>query len=331
MPLPFSAADSPFERKPKPILICPRFSVFVLQNLKEKIQFSEMIKLFEATGVKMSHVAYWKNVRKLHKEGRIRLERHEELWLIPIPPSESELTTNTNNSMLGRKIDKRIHSTHKIKLSMPYSGEQPKEGGIEKAFGRYLTARQYIFHRGTSTIGSYKNKIVIWVRNPGGILTSEQRINAKADGYRVLREFAQEHKIALEGYLEKVDLSHHVVENDALNDALKPMVSNYKQIKKRLGTAVCQTSHPGRIEHEGKARVDRIVRGDKVAEGLENLVLDFPDDLKKIQHAIALQTEAINKQTAADISLASNIQLHLQVLQDIRDAIKEQKKGEKVG
>ena len=313
-----------------PRLICPRFSVFVLERLTERIQLSQLIKEYEILGVKRSHVAYWKTVRKLHKEGKIGLERHEEMWVIPMPPnasrSEKILTNINQESMLGRKINQRIHSTHKIKLSMPYAGEQPRAGGIEKAFGRYHTARQYIFHKGYHTIGAYRKRLVIWVRNPEGILTIEQRVNAQAEGYKTLKEFAREHNIALEGYLEKVELSHHVVENDPLNEALKPMVSNYKQIKERMGTAVCQTSHPGRIEHEGKAREDRIVRGDKVAQGLENLVLDFPDDLKRIERAIDMQVDAIQKQTAADLSLATNIQLHLQVLQDIRDAVKDLKK-----
>lgn len=313
--------------------ICPRFSVFVLMRLKERIQLSELIKEYEITGVKLSHMGYWKNIRKLHKAGKIGLERHEQLWLIPMLPNASrsdDISTNINQEpMLGRKIDTRIHSTHKIKLSMEYKGEQPREGGIEKTFGRYHTARQYIFHKGIHTIGAYRRRLVIWVRNPDGILTIEQRVNAQAEGYKVLKEFAREHNIALEGYLEKVELSHHVVENDPLNNALKPMVSNYKQIKKRMGTAVCQTSHPGRVEHEGKAREDRIVRGDKVAQGLENLVLDFPDDLKRIERAIELQIGAIEKQTAADLSLATNIQLHLQVLQDIRDAVAELRKEKK--
>jgi hypothetical protein len=294
--------------------------LFLFKNLKEKTSIKELIQAYYSLhGKQLSSRAFTKAANQLADEGKILLERREQLWLFPItqpiPNTRDEQNSNGTISMLGRNI-KRVHSTHKIKLSMPYRGDQPKEGGIEKAFGRYRTARQYIFHRGIHTVGAYKNKIVIWVRNPSGVLTVEQRINAKAEGYKTLTAFAKEHNITLEGYLEKVELSHHVVENDSLNNELKKLTNKYgDEIYKRLGTHECQTSHPGRIEHEGRAREDRIVRGDQVAIGLEKLTLDFPEQFEKMVKINAEFTE--------------NLKLHMGVLKDIRDAVRDMKETKK--
>lgn len=289
-------------------------SLFLIENLKEKTTLKELIRLYSTTNeYKPTDRAFQKAANQLAAGELIKLERKEQLWLIPIQLNasipEENRTKNEPKSMLGRKIDKRIHSTHKIKLSIKYKGEQPKLGGIEKVFGRYRTARQYIFHKDIHTIGAYKNCLVIWVRNPDGILTIEQRINAQAEGYKTLKEFSKEHNIKLEGYLEKVELSHHVVENDSLNNALKPMVQNYPQINEKLGTHVCQTSHPGRIEHEGRAREDRIVRGDQVATGLEKLVLDFPSQFEQM--------------VKMNYEFSQNLALHIGVLRKIEARIDE--------
>ncbi len=208
--------------------------------------------------------------------------------------------------MLGQNFNARVHSTHKIKLSMPYKGLQPMEDATKvRKFGRYGTAHQAIYEYDDCTIGTYKNRLVIWVRNPKGIRTEEQRINAKLEGYRFLRQFAQEHNLKLEGYLDKVELSHHVVVNNPLNESVKKnFTTPYgKEIYEQIGTHECKTSHPGRIEHEGRVREDRIVRGDQVAIGLEYLTLDFRkkfeetdakiDRLNEFSDKIELYTEQI--------------------------------------
>jgi hypothetical protein len=321
----FAAPERNFENKEcgKKRVHLP-IGIFLLNNLTQKTALKELMFLYLSSNEdKPTDRAFRKAANQLADEGKIIIERREQLWLFPIPPqskSPDENGTETELPLLPRKIDKRIHSTHKIKFSMEYEGEQPKEGGVENIFGRYRTARQYIFHKGNHTVGTYAHKIVIWVRNPSGILTIEQRVNAQAEGYKTLKAFAQEHNISLKGYPNKVVLSHHVVENDPLNNALKPMVSNYKQVKERIGTSVCQTSHPGRIEHEGKAREDRIIRGDKVAEGLERLVLDFPKEFDRHEKVIAEQTEAIKAQREINDEFTVNLKLHTQVLNDIRDA-----------
>ena len=297
---------------------------FLLENLKERTPLKELTRLYLRTHEdKPTDRAFRKAANKLAEEGLILLERNEQLWLTPNTPSQSSNTgengtSDGTNSMLGRNIA-RVHSTHKVKLSMKYAGEQPSDGLLHK-FGRYGTAKQFIYHSGIHTIGAYKHKLVIWVRNPSGILTSEQQINAKAEGYKVLAEFARQHNLKLKGDLDKVVLSHHVVENDALNEELKELIKKYPQISERLGSHVCQTSHPGRTEHEGKAREDRIIRGDQVAIGLEKLTLDLPGQFEMLLELQKKNVELQSKNVNIDTRFASNLELHMGVLKDIKDA-----------
>jgi hypothetical protein len=287
---------------------------FLLANVKVKVPLKDLVRQYLKSHVeKPSDRTFQRAANRLAEQGLLGIDRQEQLWLIPNASSmlllRDKTTPNDIDSMLGRKIAARVHSTHKIKLSMPYVGDQPLEGAEKvRTFGRYNTAKQAIFHDGTFTIGAYRRKLVVWVRNPQGISTEEQRVNAKAEGFAALNRFARSRNIALQGYLEKVELSHHVVENEALNEALKTLTDKYgEEIYKRLGTHECQTSHKGRIEHEGRAREDRIVHGDLVAIGLERLTLDFPHQFEK-------QVEMNSK-------FADNLALHLEVLQGIKAGI----------
>lgn len=213
----------------------------------------------------------------------------------------------------------RAHSTHRILLSMPYQGNQPEAGATAiKSFGRYHTARQIIFKESDVTIVAYQKKLNVWVHKPPGVRTQEQLLEAKVAGYRALIAFARTHSLTLEGYLNRILFSHHVVENEELNAAIKELIEKYPQIEERIGSKVCLTSHKGKVEHEGKARIDRIVRGDQVAKGLEYLTLDFPNDFSKFG------TEAL-------VPLTEQIKLHLAVQRETLEAIRELKEAIKKG
>lgn len=170
-----------------------------------------------------------------------------------------------------------VHSSHKIKLSIAYEGEQPTKGAKIRPFGRNLAQIQAIYRQAKGiTITAFKHRLTVWVHNPPGQRTEEQIREAKKEGYLQLVAFAHHHNIKLSGYLEKLIQSHHVVEDKALNEALGPIISEYgSEIQARIGSKICQTSHKGKVEHEGVGRPDRIVQGSAVAAGLEYLVLDF--------------------------------------------------------
>jgi hypothetical protein len=319
-------------------LISPPFSIFLALTVKRKIALNEVIAKYEKAGFKrLSHVGYWKHARKLIAQGKLSAVKHEQLFLMPSMDSEkinhATIEPRTGERLTGtiepirREINQptieRAHSTHRILLSMPYQGEQPEAGASAiKPFGRYGTARQVIYKHGDLTIIAYRKKLNVWVHKPKGARTQEQLIAAKVQGYRALVSFARSHTLTLEGYLNKVLYSHHVVENEALNAAIKDLIEAYPEIEQRLGSKVCNTSHKGKVEHEGKARADRIIRGDMVAAGLEYLTLDYPKDFAEFaRDAVPALTE--------------QIRLHLKVqeetlayLKAINAAIKE--KGGKI-
>jgi hypothetical protein len=203
---------------------------------------------------------------------------------------------------------------------MPYAGDQPTKGATYlKPFGRYGTATQSVYRISNLTIVAFRKKLNVWVHRPiAGVRTQEQLIDAKVQGYRALVRFAQRHSLRLEGHLERVLYSHHVVENKALNDALKPLLEAYgEDIRARLGSKICPSSHPGKVEHEGVGRPDRVVRGDQVAAGLEYLTLDYPRQFADFARLVP----EYHKQLA----------LHLEVEARTLEAIKELTKAVKSG
>jgi hypothetical protein len=307
----------------------PSFSVFVLTNLKEKSSLRELSQAYEATGVRLTPRGYTKAVRKLANQGKITIARYEQLYLFPYGSLTDVKGTISMNGMYkgtapprdkgNQTTIERAHSTHRILLSMPYQGNQPEAGATYvKPFGRYRTARQVVYRSGNITIIAYQKKLNVWVHKPPGVRTQEQLLEAKVAGYRALIAFARTHSLTLEGYLNRILFSHHVIENEELNAAIKELIQKYPQIEERIGSKVCETSHKGKVEHEGKARIDRIVRGDMVARGLEYLTLDFPNDFSKFG------TEAL-------VPLTEQIKLHLAVQRETLEAIRELKEAIRKG
>lgn len=196
--------------------------------------------------------------------------------------------------MNGLNLTKQVHSSHKIKFSVSYEGSQPISGALAvKKFGRTGTARQAIYkYSGGLTIITFKKKLNIWVHHPKGISTNEQMINAKANAYMMVLQFAKEYDLKITTTIEKVIQSHHVIENKDLNELLKPIFSKYKyEIKEQIGSAICQTSHKGKIEHEGNQKV----QGSDVAKGLEYLTIRFPNDFAKVAEQQNRYDENIRK------------------------------------
>lgn len=234
-------------------------------------------------------------------------------------PSISEIrespdpTSISNRASLGQG---RIHSAHKMQFAIAYRGNQP-EGGSISYFGRYRTIRRVVFRvRQNLTIVAYKRKLHIWVHYPKGITTEEQIVEARGEGVEALKEFEKQQNIALEGDISGIMMSHHVVEDLELNSALKPVLEQFgPEIEQRTGTKICKTSHPGKVEHEGKNRdllvfpdissEDRVLKGNKVARGLEKLS-DFYDEYKELSRKWDELEEQINS-TKAELEAEGRI------------------------
>jgi hypothetical protein len=295
----------------------PTFSSFLMANLKMKTGLKDMVMQYEAIGQKRTRRAYEYAVRKLEADGKIKVARYEQLYIFPIS-MDSENIRSANHRNEATTIEAKAHSTHRILLSMPYTGTQPEAGATRiKPFGRYGTARQIIFKQGDLTIVAYRKKLNVWVHKPKGTRTAEQLLEAKVAGYRALVAFARRHTLTLEGYLNRVLFSHHVIENEALNAAMKDLLTAYPEIEARMGSKVCNTSHKGKVEHEGKARPDRVIRGDMVARGLEYITLDFPEQYADFCKLIP--------------EYHAQLKLHLEVEARTLEAIKELTKAIKEG
>lgn len=278
----------------------PEKNIKILELIKAGYYPTKMAKLLN-----ISLVAVLKKLKKLEAQNII--EKHKGK---PTFYTIKKASMHTHNLTIEQHRPVKIHSTHKVKLSISYRGNQPLQGATAiRPFGRYKTGRQAVFKTGKITIVAFKNKLNIWVHQPKGELTKEQLINAKAEGYLALVNFAKEHDLRLEGYLDRVLRSHHVVENRDVTEVFKPVIEEYEQdIKERIGTKVCKTSHKGKIEHEGIGRPDRIIQGSEVAKGLEYLLLKFPNDFANYSSSIGLYDK--------------NIQRHLEVLERMNKANK---------
>lgn len=241
-------------------------------------------------------------------------EKGQSLYAIPS-------TDNRTGTLLPRPDNrteiKPIHSAHKIKFSVVYQGKQPMDG-IVKPFGR--TKKQYqVVYRPSRyiTITAFKNRLTVWVHHPPGTRTEHQIIKAKGLGYAALARFAKEKTLKLVDPLSKVLYSHHVVEARPVNQAFRPVLDQYpEEIAAQIGSKVCQTSHKGKIEHEGIARPDRRVMGDKVAAGMEYLILDFQKDFKEFKTTNKAYNESIRLYD-------EQIRKHLAAIQELRDTMKE--------
>jgi len=322
-------------------LIYASFSDFLELTIKRKTALNEAITTYEKAGFKpLSHVGYWKHARKLIARGKLYAVKHEQLFLLPSMDSE-KINLTTIEQRTGERltttiephrreinqatIETKAHSTHRILLSMPYAGTQPEAGGIIKPFGRYGTARQVIYKEGDITIVVYRKKLNVWVHRPKGTRTQEQLIEAKVMGYRALVAFARRHTLTLEGYLNRVLYSHHVVENEALNAAMKDLLTAYPEIQARIGSKICNTSHKGKVEHEGRARPDRIIRGDQVARGLEYITLDFPEQYADFCKLIPEYHAQLKLHLEVEARTLDTLNKQNEALRELTKAIKEGK------
>lgn len=312
-----------------------------MRTISRKTALSELIEEYEKeTGRKLSRKAYQKPIKNL--EG-VRVERHEQFYILPILPSTSESEPQANQNLIlpihslnKRTEDNRIHSAHKLKFSMSYKGEQPIDGGTLSFFGRYRNVPRSVFRVAPNiTIVSYPGRLAVWVHRPKGARTEEQVVQARKDGYIALKSFEAHNNIRLEGYPEQLIQSHHVVEDQEVNEALKPVFQEFAEdIEARIGSKICQTSHPGKIEHEGKKRdlarfpdiaeADKVLKGKKVAIGLERLS-DFYDDYPALRRYMQDYTENLKLHIKVQEAQLKTQEAQLAAIQELSGLMKKWK------
>jgi hypothetical protein len=314
----------------------PTFVISVLKTSNESIALNSLVEDYESNGNKpLTRRAYQQAIKRMEMRGILITYRHEQLYITSMicsgEISEIKRTDSIESpSMLDTKISEqpnsvnsmiplnvRIHSAHKIKMSIAYKGNQPLEGGTIRKFGRYGSAKQVYFraYKNISII-SFKNTLNVWVHNPSGRTTNDQLIKAKTDAYSALKDFARVHKIELVGYLPRPISSHHVVDSTPINKLLTPLFKKYgEEIEARTGTKVCPSSHKGKIEHEGINRNGTIIQGSAMAIGFEKMFLELPRRIETIESAMS-GFENYNK----------NIELHLGVLRKMSETLDEIKR-----
>ena len=276
----------------------------ILNLVGEGVPIPRIAKL-----LKISKTSVWKHIKRLEQAGTIiRIAKKPAMFKhVSITPNSMH---STNISTPNHR--NLIHSAHKLKFSISYSGAQPtKEATEVKPFGRYGTAKQVIYKYKNITIVAFKKKLNVWIHNPKGKLTTNQIINARRDAYLSVLAFSKEHRLTLGVDLSSVLRSHHVVEHEALNESLKPILEAYpKEIEERIGSKICQTSHKGKIEHEGASKE---LTGAVVSKNLEYLVTQFPSDFATLAQANG--------------EFRENLLTHLEVMREISRTMKDIRDG----
>lgn len=286
----------------------------VLELIAEGLYYSKIARF-----IGVSRQALKKRIMRLEQAGFIRklpgkpvffelTERGKEFY---VPPT----ATRQPYSMYGLNNATPLHSAHKIKISVEYQGNQPLAGAsFIKPFGRYRTQKQAYYRYKGLTIITFKRKLNVWVHKPKGIRTESQLFEARKTAFRAILAFAKDYDLAITTQPARVIQSHHVVEDQGANAVIAPTIQKYEQdIYAQIGTKVCQTSHKGKVEHEGRGRADRIVQGSQIAKGLEYLCLDFPDHFGKVAQ----------QQNRYD----ENIRAHLSAITEMRDTMKDIRDG----
>jgi hypothetical protein len=142
-------------------------------------------------------------------------------------------------------------------------------------------------------------------------------INAKREGYLSALGFCRAFNLTLKDDLAKVLRTHHVVESEIVNNTLKPTFKAHEaEIKERIGSAICKTSHKGLIEHEGTSGH----LGCDVAKGLERLILEVPEKIDRIECIEGKYGHAIERYNL-------NIEKHLGVLEEMSATLKKIQKS----
>jgi hypothetical protein len=279
----------------------------VLGNKGSRFSFKQLENEYrQKTGSKVGRQTLQKQLKTLPEN--ILIERKEQLWISYNKYVGDDAQSMYNHRIAHQEHRNLIHSSHNWRFSIKYKGDQPlRDADQVNAFGRYKTAKQAFFYYKDITVVAFKKKLNVWVHRPKGKFTENQAIEARERAYLALLQFSREHGIELDGEIKDFKGSHHVVEHPTLNTALKPIFEEYgDEIEERIGSHICFSSHPGKIEHTG---IPGRISGKQVSLNLEYLCRDFPSHFSML--------------TRANIEFRENLLTHLQVMQDMRDTLKK--------
>jgi len=287
----------------------------LLNNKSRKFTCKELMREYRLkTNKKTSRQTLQKQLKSLPEF--IKTVRKEQLWCFyDAPPTKmkpSLCMAQMDHRLPPTKQRNLMHSSHRWRFSISYKGSQPIEGADNiKPFGRYRTAHQASFSFENLTVITFKNKLNVWIHRPTGKLTPHQRIEAVTKARMALLQFAKERKIQLQGNVEEVMSSHHVVEQEGVNETLKPVFeAHQEEIKEVLGSHICQTSHPGKIEHTGNGED---VTGFQVAKGLEKLILETPTKIENLEKKNQILEKTFERLEKGLVKYSENLDLHIDV------------------
>lgn len=279
-----------------------------LAKTNEKIPLSELRASFEnETKIKLTQRAYEIGLKIIGKEQVIR---HEQLYWYPKHLSENKRTSHRLVRMVGVNTNSQpIHSSHRYRFSITYKGVQPKDG-LVRAWGRTRKQIQVEYNFGKDMkLQVFSKRIIVMLANPEGTTTQEQQIEARKSAFLAILGFCKERKLELEGNLEKKLGTHHVLEFEPANKAFQNAVGQYaKEIEQRTGSLVFgDSSHNNQMEHQGGGT--SLTQGQQAALSFEWLLWKFPQQFAQFSGGM----EDYNK----------NLKLHIEVMEEIRDYIKE--------
>lgn len=191
-------------------------------------------------------------------------------------------------------------SIHRFWLSVAYSGAQP-------SFGRLIPYKNNVYYRSETedyTLEAHKHRLKIWIHGVKGSDSSDIKAKARGKARSALALVASQNALSLDwATFKEIPEPEYVLESGPLNDALMDELGpKRKESEMKLGLIPGDSTDPDNVEAHGKP-------GEVSLDGLYWLTKDFPDQFASFARGLKEYNE--------------NLKLHLEVMRDIRDLVKE--------
>jgi hypothetical protein len=263
-------------------------------------------------------------MQRLVMAGLIKIQRYEQLWVecnitsirgtpsrtqrlnatlrrSVVPPAERNSgPRNERNSSDVPWSTSPLLGSHRIKFeSVRYKGNFIQNEQTRYS-GQYHNVPTTYFRLGSHTIILYTKKIKIWIHDSKGVNLAAQKEDARTKAVARLSEFAEMYRLLLEAHdLNNIAGSEHTFEDSSVDVVLRPIVEEESErMNERLGMAINQTSHPGKIElHERNPEVgSQYTRGQRVEYLIDRFApIDAPVINNAIQTLLKVSTEISGK------------------------------------